>query len=305
VSAPSKPLSTAEAQETNVEPPPSALPGVGHKFFVAGQRRLLPATAACSAVLRRDSLLPRPRLPRRSRSPTSPNCKKISSRSASGAGFARAARSPCDRVGTRGPWQEILKVPETGVLALGDVVIKPDGSKSTAVSVASGSPATSGAPAVLTATSTRARVVTIALAADQESEVKIGDKVDHHLANNDNTIGRDLLGGHHRDDAVGRRRPDHHRCRVKPTGPRRDRGWDEAPVSVTITTARVANALVVPVDSLLAQPNGSYAVESQAHTVVTTWSDQVSLGLFDDAAGLVQVTGTSLVAGERVVVPNL
>jgi len=31
----------------------------------------------------------------------------------------------------------------------------------------------------------------------------------------------------------------------------------------------------------------------------------VSLGLFDDAAGLVQVTGTSLVAGERVVVPNL
>jgi hypothetical protein len=29
----------------------------------------------------------------------------------------------------------------------------------------------------------------------------------------------------------------------------------------------------------------------------------VSLGLFDDAAGLVQVTGTGLAAGQHVVVP--
>jgi len=31
----------------------------------------------------------------------------------------------------------------------------------------------------------------------------------------------------------------------------------------------------------------------------------VTLGLFDDAAGLVQVSGSGLAAGQRVVVPNL
>ena len=31
----------------------------------------------------------------------------------------------------------------------------------------------------------------------------------------------------------------------------------------------------------------------------------VTLGLFDDADGLVQVTGTGLAAGQRVVVPKL
>jgi hypothetical protein len=75
-------------------------------------------------------------------------------------------------------------------------------------------------------------------------------------------------------------------------------------VSVTITTASVTNALVVPVDALLAQPDGSYAVEVAGaygtHHLVT-----VSLGLFDDAAGRVQVTNTGLAVGERVVVPKV
>jgi hypothetical protein len=31
----------------------------------------------------------------------------------------------------------------------------------------------------------------------------------------------------------------------------------------------------------------------------------VNLGLFDDADGMVQVTGTSLAVGQQVVVPNL
>jgi multidrug efflux pump subunit AcrA (membrane-fusion protein) len=77
---------------------------------------------------------------------------------------------------------------------------------------------------------------------------------------------------------------------------------NQAPVEVTITTGRVADALVVPVDALLAQASGGYAVEvidaGGHHHLVT-----VSLGVFDDAAGLVQVTGTGLAAGQHVVVP--
>ena len=74
-------------------------------------------------------------------------------------------------------------------------------------------------------------------------------------------------------------------------------------MTVAITTASVNNVLVVPVDALLSQPRGGYAVEVTGpggHHLVP-----VSLGLFDDAAGLVQVTGSGLAAGQHVVVPAL
>ena len=74
-------------------------------------------------------------------------------------------------------------------------------------------------------------------------------------------------------------------------------------MTVAITTGSVTNALVVPVDALLARPGGGYAVEVTGpggHHLVA-----VSVGLFDDAAGLVQVSGTGLAAGQHVVVPAL
>jgi hypothetical protein len=73
-------------------------------------------------------------------------------------------------------------------------------------------------------------------------------------------------------------------------------------VQVSITTASVENALVVPVNALLALAGGGYAVETVdaagAHQLVA-----VGLGLFDDSQGLVEVTDTKLVAGQHVVVP--
>lgn len=73
-------------------------------------------------------------------------------------------------------------------------------------------------------------------------------------------------------------------------------------MQVGITTASAPNALVVPVTALLARSGGDYAVEvvgagASNHLV------PVSLGLFDDADGLVQVTGSALAAGQEVVVP--
>jgi hypothetical protein len=69
-----------------------------------------------------------------------------------------------------------------------------------------------------------------------------------------------------------------------------------------VITATARNALVVPVNALLALASGGYAVEVVAadgvHHLVA-----VQLGLFDDAAGLVQVTGAGLAVGQRVVVP--
>ena len=90
---------------------------------------------------------------------------------------------------------------------------------------------------------------------------------------------------------------------VTPSDPAATGTWDQAPVQVGITTASVPDALVVPVTALLAQSTGGYAVEvagaGASHHLVP-----VSLGLFDDADGLVQVTGSGLAAGQQVVVPN-
>ena len=74
-------------------------------------------------------------------------------------------------------------------------------------------------------------------------------------------------------------------------------------MKVGITTATVRDALVVPVTALLAQSAGGYAVEvigaaGRNHLL------PVTLGLFDDADGLVQVTGAGLTAGQTVVVAS-
>jgi multidrug efflux pump subunit AcrA (membrane-fusion protein) len=78
---------------------------------------------------------------------------------------------------------------------------------------------------------------------------------------------------------------------------------DQAPVTVNITTATVPSALVVPVGALLAQSSGGYAVEVAA-AGNTRRLVPVTIGIFDDTDGLVQVTG-ALTPGEQVVVPSL
>jgi hypothetical protein len=90
---------------------------------------------------------------------------------------------------------------------------------------------------------------------------------------------------------------------VTPSHPAATGRLDQAPVTVSITTASVKNALVVPVDALLALAGGGYAVEEVTaggiHRLVP-----VTLGLFDDAHGLVQVTETTLAPGRQVVIPS-
>jgi multidrug efflux pump subunit AcrA (membrane-fusion protein) len=90
---------------------------------------------------------------------------------------------------------------------------------------------------------------------------------------------------------------------VSLTHPKAAGSLNQAPVTVMITTGSVSGALVVPVTALLAQAGGGYAVEvigaGGKHRLAV-----VTPGLFDDAAGLVQVTGPGLAAGQRVVVPG-
>jgi HlyD family secretion protein/Putative peptidoglycan binding domain len=196
--------------------------------------------------------------------------------------------------------QAALGVTQTGTLNLGQAVFEPAAVRVTLVSATLGGPVQPGQP-VLSATSTT-RQVSIALDADEQSEVAVGDQVTITLPNNQNTPGVISSVGTVATAGQSGGLPTI-TVLVSPTAPAATGDWDQAPVNVTITTGSVTNALVVPVDALLAQPGG-YAVEvvgaDGIHRLVA-----VSPGLFDDANGQVQVTGPGLAAGQQVVVPNL
>lgn len=202
--------------------------------------------------------------------------------------------------------QSKLGATDNGMLPLGEVVFLPTAARITSASVTLGGPAAPGQP-VLSATSTT-RQVSIALDADEQSVVAVGDKVTITLPDNRTTPGVIASVG-----TVAATSPGGSGSAgggptitvlVTPTDPAAIGDWNQASVNVTITTGSVANALVVPVDALLALTGGGYAVEVvDAHGVHHLVA--VALGLFDDADGLVQVTRSGLVAGQRIVVPNL
>ncbi len=193
---------------------------------------------------------------------------------------------------------------QTGELLLGSVVFEPGALRVTTVTPTLG--ATVQAGPVLGITSL-VRQVTIALDAAQQSDLKVGDPVTITLPDNSTTPGRVSYVGTvatvpaSSDQGGGSGTPTIE-VDVRPTDPPATGHLDQAPVNVSITTGSVKNALVVPVNALLALASGGYAVEvaaGGAHDLVG-----VQLGLFDDADGLVQITGSNLTPGTRVVVPS-
>jgi putative peptidoglycan binding protein len=192
--------------------------------------------------------------------------------------------------------QAHLGLPVTGSLPLGQAVFLPSALR---VSAVNGSLGSAAGGTVLTGTSTTP-VVTISLDASQQGEVKTGDKVVITLPDGSTTPGVVSSVG---KVAKGSGSSATITVEVALSHPKAARGLDQAPVTVAITTASVNNVLVVPVTALLSQPKGGYAVEVTGpggHHLVA-----VTPGLFDDAAGLVQVTGSGLAAGQHVVVPAL
>ncbi len=195
--------------------------------------------------------------------------------------------------------QDKLGVDETGVLALGQAVFLPEPLRISKVQVTLGSAAPPSAP-VAQATSSR-RQVEAALDAAEQAKVKVGDRVLITLPNNQTTpgvitsIGSVASGG---GSGSGATIPVY----ITLKHPQDAGNLDQAPVQLQITTAGVKDALIVPVDALLALAGGGYAVETVdsrgRHQLVP-----VMLGLFDDAAGLVQVSSSTLAAGQQIVVP--
>jgi hypothetical protein len=193
--------------------------------------------------------------------------------------------------------QGSLGMERTGRLDLGQAVFLPGAIRVTTVQANVGG-AASGP--ILTGSSTT-RTVTVNLSANQQAQVKVGDDVTITMPDHSTTPGVVWTIGSVAAAASSGATPTVSVV-ILPTDPRATGSLDQAPVQVLIVTATAKNAYVVPVDALLALAGGGYAIEvvdAQGHHRLV----KVELGLFDDASGLVQITGKRVAAGQRVVVP--
>ncbi len=200
--------------------------------------------------------------------------------------------------------QADLGVDQTGKLKLGSVVFLASEIRVTSVSATLGSPILAGAT-VLNATSTNP-VVSVQLDPARQAQVKQGDKVTITLPDLSKTDGTvSSVGTVATAPASGGQgnQQSYIQVEIALTDPTAAGGLDQAPVLVAITTGTAENALVVPVTALLALAGGGYAVDVVSAAGVHTLMP-VTLGLFDNSAGLVQVSGNGLSAGQQVVVPG-
>ena len=202
--------------------------------------------------------------------------------------------------------QAALGVTQNGTLALGQVVFLPTAVRVTGYggNTVVGGMAQPGST-ILTGTST-GRVVTIDLDADQQGEVATGDKVTITLPNGQTTPGTVTSVGTVATTPSGGGSGGSSptiTVLVTPDDPAASGTLDQAPVQVSITTGSAKNALVVPVDALLALAGGGYGLEVVSAKGAHSY-EPVTLGIFDDADGVVQVFGRGVVAGQRIVVPG-
>jgi hypothetical protein len=191
-----------------------------------------------------------------------------------------------------------IKVP-SATATLGQVVFLPTAAKISAweTGITPGSSAAPGT-ALMTATSPVPQV-TINLDPSLESEIKAGDKVEIDLPEGGATTG--VVTSVSKVASTNAAGVTTVPVYVSLHHPKVAKNLSSAPVTVKVTTGSVANALVVPVAALMAR-SGGYDVEVTGpggHHLV-----KVTIGMFDDADGLVQVTG-NLTPGQHVVVPAL
>jgi hypothetical protein len=183
-----------------------------------------------------------------------------------------------------------------GSLPLGQAVFEPEAIRVTQVTGRLGGPVSGP---VLQATSDQ-QVVEIQLDVSQESQVKAGDTVTVTLPDGTTAPGVVSTVSPVATTASGQNGPvTTVPVTVRLADPAAAGTLDQAPVTVNITTATARDALAVPVTALLARPGG-YVVEV-AGPGSTRRYVPVTPGIFDDNAGVVQVTG-NLAPGERAVV---
>ena len=194
-------------------------------------------------------------------------------------------------------WQKALGMEQTGVVALGDAVVRPAPVRVADQLATLGS--SSGGP-VLKVSGTEQHV-TVTLEATRQSLVAVGDEVTVELPDGTSTpatvasVGSVVTPG---DEMSGTSATVE--VIVALTDPSVAGSLDEAPVDVSIVSSQAEGVLAVPVEALLALAEGGYAVERVTADGGTELV-AVETGAFAD--GLVEITG-DVAEGDEVVVPG-
>jgi hypothetical protein len=190
-----------------------------------------------------------------------------------------------------------LPASQRGTIRLGEVVFLPGPARVGEATAAVGASVAPGAP-ILSVTSTR-RVVTAQLTADRRHLVDVGDTVRVTLPGGGDPVAGTVT-------RIGRVASAEPAASGPPTPPGQAgqptvaatvglrvpaaaRDLDQAPAQVAIVAARHTDVLLVPVTALLAKAGAGYqvrVVDGGAARLV-----DVRPGLYDDAAGTVEVEG--------------
>ncbi|MBO3741598.1 peptidoglycan-binding protein [Actinoplanes flavus] len=194
--------------------------------------------------------------------------------------------------------QKKWNVTRNGRLTLGTVAFLAGEIRVTEAKIGVGASAGPDQP-VLTGTTTR-RVVTADLAAEKQNQIKAGDQVSVTVPGAGPVDGEVLEVGKVATSATddnGNQEPATVRVVMRIGTPKGGATLDQASVQISLATARHDDVLVVPMAALLAAPGTGYRVRLASGAYA-----DVKPGLYDDASGLVEVTG-NIRAGDRVEVP--
>jgi hypothetical protein len=191
-------------------------------------------------------------------------------------------------------WQTYAGMPATGVLGIGDVIVQSDEVRVGAVQAQIGDDANGS---LMTVSSTTKRV-SVPVDATQVGTMARGDRVTVTLPDNSTVKGTiEVVGTVASDDSQGDTSGSAP-AQLAVTVSVRDTGavrkLTSAPVQVAFTSESHKGVLTVPVGALLALSEGGYAVQLPGG-----WLIAVKTGMF--AKGLVEVSGTGLAAGTKVV----
>jgi peptidoglycan hydrolase-like protein with peptidoglycan-binding domain len=209
-------------------------------------------------------------------------------------------------------WQQAKGLPVTGTVPLGQVVFLPGPLLVSQQVAVAGGPVPNGTP-ILQGTSTRP-VVQMALDPSVVPTLRRGNRIivtlpdgsaDPGVITQVSRVAQIPSSSSQGQQGPGNQQPPTVPVTARLVHPVRG-ALDQAQVQVAITSAEHRGVLAVPITALLPQPGGRFAVVVVSSTAGRTLRRTVPVqtGLFDDVAGMVEVSGPGLVAGQHVAVPS-